>query len=138
MHVLMLGFFTQMCPATAPLALNLLVNIMRMPSSMNMVTELAGDIEHGVFIPLVFLQLGACMRYVRPLFSTDAWLICLPFIGDRITARLLASWLRCCLPLRYFDVPSCVSVQWKQVFCMSSCAWATIDLSCQWSLLRAG
>ena len=86
MHILMLGCFTQMPPATAPLALNLLINVMRMPRSVNMVTELG--ILNMVFLPhWCFLQLGAWG--VRSLFSTDAWLICLQLIGDRITARLL-------------------------------------------------
>ena len=39
-HILMLGCFTQMLPATAPLALNLPINVMRMQRSVNMVTAL--------------------------------------------------------------------------------------------------
>ena len=38
MHILMLGCFTQMLPATALLALSLPINVMRMQRSVNMVT----------------------------------------------------------------------------------------------------
>ena len=70
------------------LSLNLLINVTRMPRSVNMVTEL--EILNMVFSPhWCFLQLGAWG--VRPLFSTDAWLTCLQLTRDRprITARLL-------------------------------------------------
>ena len=39
-HILMLGCFTQMLPATAPLALILPINVMRMQRSVNTVTAL--------------------------------------------------------------------------------------------------
>ena len=68
--IMMLGCFTQMPPVTTPLqlTLNLLINVTRMPRSVNMVTELG--ILNMVFSPHWFsLQLGAWD--VRPLFSTD-------------------------------------------------------------------
>ena len=67
-HILMLGCFTQMLPATAPLALNLPINVMRMQRRMNMVTTLEilnmEFSSHWFLPPLVAWD-------VRPLCSTD-------------------------------------------------------------------
>ena len=69
MHILMLGcLYTQMLPATAPLALNLPINVMRMPRSVDMVTEL--EILNMEFSPHWFLPPLAAWD-VRPLCSTD-------------------------------------------------------------------
>ena len=70
MHICMdvIGCFTQMPPVTAPLALNLPINITRMPRSMNMVTEV--EILNMEFSPHWFLPPLAAWD-VRPLCSTD-------------------------------------------------------------------
>ena len=67
-HIQMLGRFTQMLPATTPLALNVPINVMRVQRSMNMVTVL--EILNMKFSPpLVLTSLVAWE--VRPLCSTD-------------------------------------------------------------------
>ena len=68
MHILMLGCFTQMPTVIAPLALNLPINVMRMPRSMNMVTEL--DILNMEFSSHWFLPSLAAWD-MRQLCSTD-------------------------------------------------------------------
>ena len=102
-HILTLGCFTQMLPATAPLALNLPINVMRMQRSVNMVTALELQcIEHGVFTPLVFTSTGG--------------MGCETTVFYRCLANLLASqwgqeysqtinWLRCHL---FFALLRCV------------------------------
>ena len=60
--------FTIMLPATAPLALNLPINVMRMQRSVNMVTVL--EILSMEFSPHWFLPPLAAWD-VRPLCSTD-------------------------------------------------------------------
>ena len=67
-HILMLGCFTQMLPATAPLALTLPINAMRMQRSVNMVTAL--EILNMEFSPHWFLPPLAAWD-LRPLCSTD-------------------------------------------------------------------
>ena len=68
MHILMLSCFTQMPPVTAPLALNLLKNVTRMPGSVNIVTELG--ILNTEFSPHWFL-LQLVAWDMRPLCSID-------------------------------------------------------------------
>ena len=115
---MMLGCFTQMPPVTAPLALNLLLNITRMLRSMNMVTELG--ILNMVFIPNGFSSTGGmgCKATVFYRCLTD---LLATYWGQEYSQTI--SWLRCICPSPYFNVP--YVYPWKQVFCTSSCAWAT-------------
>ena len=68
MHILMLGCFIQMPPVITPLALNLPINITRIPRSTNMAKEL--EIFNMEFSPHWFLP-PLVIWDVRPLCSTD-------------------------------------------------------------------
>ena len=92
----MLGYFTQMSPVTIPIALNLPINITRMPRNMNN-GHWIRDIEHGVFTPLVFTPL---------VFTSTGVIGCEATMFYRRLADLLAThwgqeysqtinWLRC-------------------------------------------
>ena len=52
MHIMTFGCFSQMPPVITPLALNLLINVTRLPRSVNMVTELG--LLNKVFYPIGF------------------------------------------------------------------------------------
>ena len=91
MHILMLGCFTQMLPATAPLALNLPINVMRMQKSVNMVTALE-ILNMGVFTPLVFTSTGSMGREATVFYRCLADLLA-TYWGQQYSQTI--NWLRC-------------------------------------------
>ena len=87
----MLGCFTQMLPATAPLALNLPINVTRMRRSVNMGHRVR-DIEHGVFTPLVFTSTGSMGREATVFYRRLADLLATHW-GQQYSQTI--NWLRC-------------------------------------------
>ena len=91
-HILMLGCFTQMLPATAPLALNQPINVMRMQRSVNMVTTL--EILNMEFSPhcMVFTSTGSMGREATVFYRHLADLLATHW-GQQYSQTI--NWLRC-------------------------------------------
>ena len=90
-HILMLGCFTQMLPASTPLALSLPINIMRMQRSVNMVTVL--EILNMEFSPHWFFTSTGSMGCEATVFYRHLADLLATHWGQEYSQTI--NWLRC-------------------------------------------
>ena len=90
MHILMLGCFTQMLPAIAPLALNLAYKRHENAKKREYGHRIR-DIEHGVFTPLVFTSTGSVGREATVFYRRLADLLATHW-GQQYSQTI--NWLR--------------------------------------------
>ena len=122
-YILMLGYFTPMLPTITPLVFLPFINTMKMRRSENMDIELETLSMESSLHWSLFLLVAWDMRqlYFTGVNMVFSWSTCNP-----LGTRILSDYKLVKMPLVLCVVTLChLMYPWKQVFCPSSCAWAT-------------